>query len=165
MNLDKILKNIDVKKLKYKNTNFTYEEILKKEVRRFKDILQKYIDAYYLSYTPPIYGYQRGSSGGNLRNSLSVDDIVKISANGKELTCSVLINENAIHQSYFGDHLSNAFWLINDGYSVKKDVWFKDIYRFGFYEGAHYVEDAVNEFNETDKYGITVKVERPLLWY
>lgn len=162
-NIEKYLKNINPLDIKYKNTNLTYRQILKNETKRLKDILQKKIEDYYNSYSPKVY--DRGNHGGNLRYSLSVDDICSVSANGMKLIMNININENAIHNSILDDSEANAFWLINDGWQVKKDVWFKDIYRFGYYEGAHFVEDAVEEFERTSKYGIKVQIIRPLLYY
>lgn len=163
LDINKFLKTINIKKIKYPNSNLTYEQILKNETKRFKDILQDCIDDYYNSYMPVVY--KRGAYGGNLREALTVDNVCKISSNGKTLTCSVLVDEDAIHESILDGSEANAFWLINDGWNVKKDVWFKDIYRFGHYEGYHFVEKAVEEFERTDKYGIKVEVIRPLLYY
>ena len=161
--IEKYLKSINPLDIKYKNTSLTYRQILLNETRRFKNILQRKIEDYYNSYSPTVY--KRGQHGGNLRKSLSVDDVCTISANGMKLIMSVNINENAIHNSIIDGDEANAFWLLNDGWSVKKDVWFKDIYRFGYYEGAHFVEDAIEEFENTSKYGIEVEVIRPLLYY
>lgn len=162
-NLEKQLKNINPLDIKYKNTNLTYRQILQNEAKRLKSILQKNIEDYYNSYSPAVY--QRGQHGGNLLDSLSLDDVCDISADGMKLTINININENAIHNSILDDSEANAFWLVNDGWKVKKDVWFKDVYRFGYYEGAHYVENAVEEFERTSKYRIKVDVIRPLLYY
>lgn len=162
-NIEKYLKNINPLDIKYKKTNLTYRQILQNETRRLKDILQRKIEDYYDSYSPKVY--DRGNHEGNLRDSLSVDDVCTVSANGMKLIMNIKINDNAIHNSILDDSEANAFWLINDGWQVKKDVWFKDIYRFGYYEGAHFVEDAVEEFESTSKYGIKVEVIRPLLYY
>ena len=157
------LKNFDVRKLKYKNTNLTYEQVLKNEVYRFKDILKNHILAYYNSYSPMVY--VRGSHEGNLLESLTVDDIVQLSIDGKQLICKIIINENAIHTSVVDDSYGNAFWLMNYGWEVGEDVPFHDIYRFGYFEGAHFLENAIEEFKNTNKYGLTVKVEQPLMFY
>lgn len=161
--LDKLLKTIKIRNLRYPGTNFTYEQILKMELHRFKDILQSHINSYYSSYHPHIY--ERGKHGGNLRKSIKVDEICKLSSKDKLITCRVLINENAIHDSVATGKKANAFWLINDGWKVKKEVPFKGIYRFGYYEGAHFVEDAIAEFQKTNPYGIKIEVIRPLLYY
>lgn len=163
LDVNKLLKNINVKKIKYPNSNLTYEQILKSETQRFKDILQDCIDDYYNSYMPVIY--KRGAHGGNLRDSLTVDNVCKISSNGKTLTCSVLVDEDAIHESILDGSDANVFWLLNDERAVKKNVSFKNIYRMGYYEGYHFVEKAVEEFERTNRYGIKVEVIRPLLYY
>lgn len=163
MSLNKLIKELNPKYIRYPGTNMTYEQILKKELQRFKNILQKHIDDYYSSYTPVVYN--RGRHGGNLRQSLTVDDICELSSKDRRITCRILINENAIHDSIVDGSEANAFFLINDGWQLKKNVWFKNIYRFGHYEGAHFVEDAVEEFEQTNKYGIKIEVVRPLLYY
>lgn len=131
------------------------------ETKRLKDIIQKNINIYYMKYNPNVY--DRGNHGGNLRNSLSVDECCKISSTG--MTMTIKVNDNAIHNSIFNKSKANAFWLLNDGWKVKKNVWFKDIYRFGHYGGAHFIEDAVEEFERTDRYGIKVEVIRPLMYF
>ena len=163
MPLNKLIKELNPKYIRYPGTNLSYEQILKKELYRFKDILQKHIDDYYDSYKPVVY--DRGNHGGNLRQALTVDDICELSSKNRMITCRILINEKAIHNSILDDSEANAFWLINDGWRVKKNVWFKDVYRFGHYEGAHFVENAIEEFEKSSKYGIKIKVIRPLLYY
>jgi len=163
LSINNILKNINVKNLKYPNTNLTFGQVLESETRRFADILQKNIDNYYSSYIPAVY--VRGNFGGNLKNSVSVNDICIFSSNNKVITAEILINENAIHNSVLNNEPANAFWLINDGWHVKKDVWFKDIYRFGHFEGTDFVENSINEFNQSNKYGIIINVIRPIVYY
>lgn len=162
-NLEKQLKKINPLNVKYKNTNLTYSQILQQESKRLKDILQKHIEHYYNSYSPVVY--QRGLHDGNLLDSLSTDDVCTVSSDGIRFTMAININENAIHKSLIDNSEANAFWLMNDGWQVRKETWFKEVYRFGFYEGAHYVEDAIEEFENTSKYGIKVDVIRPLLYY
>lgn len=160
-NLEKYLKSINPLDIKYKGTNLTYRQILQKESNRLKNLIQKNIEDYYNSYPPVLY--KRGNHGGNLHNTLSIDDACDISVNG--MTITIKVNDNAIHDSINGDHDSNAFWLMNDGWSVKEDVWFKDIEHFGYFEGAHFVENAIEEFNKTNRYGIKVEVVKPQRYY
>lgn len=162
-NIEKFLKNIIPQNIKYKNTNLTYQQILQKETNRLKNILQRHLEDYYKSYSP--IAYERGQYGGNLRKALSVEDICTLSSNGMTITMELKINENAIHNSIINKSKSNAFWLMNDGWRVKKNTRFKNIYRFGHYEGAHFVEHAIEEFDKNNKYGIKVEVVRPLLYY
>ena len=153
----------NIKKLKYPNSNLTYEEVLIQEIHRFKVILRQHILAYYNSYSPMVY--VRGSHEGNLLESLTVDDMIQISANGKQLICKILINENAIHTSVVDESYGNAFWLMNYGWEVGEDVSFHDRYRFGYFEGAHFLESAIEEFKNTNKYGLTIKIEEPMMFY
>lgn len=64
---------------------------------------------------------------------------------------------------------ANVFWLINDGYSVKKNVWFKHINNFGQRAAQHFVEKGIQEFNSSNPYGLYVDVNkgitRPLLYF
>ena len=162
-NLEGFLKKINPLDIKYKHQNITYRQIFENEAKRFKDILQKHINKYYASYSPRVY--KRGEHGGNLRDALSVGEVKIVTTNKARIQVSIEINDNAIHDSIVTGERANAFWILNDGYSVKKDVWFKDIYRFGYYEGAHFVEAAVEEFEKTCRYGLTVEVIRPLVYY
>ena len=52
-----------------------------------------------------------------------------------------------------GDNVNTAL-LLNDGYKVKKPVWFKDIENFGYREGAKFIEKAISEFNKVNSMGI-----------
>lgn len=162
-NLEKQLKKINLLNVKYPNTNLTYRQILHQESKRLKNILQKHIEHYYDSYSPVVY--RRGLHDGNIHDSLSTDDVCTVSSDGAKLIMTININENAIHKSVIDNSEANAFWLMNDGWQVRKETWFKEVYRYGYYEGAHYVEDAVKEFENTSKYGIKVDVIRPLLYY
>ena len=155
-NIDNYLKNFNPLHIKYKKTNLTYRQVLQNETKRLKEILQRHLEDYYNSYTPRVY--RRGQYGGNLRKALSADDICTISANGMMITMKLKINENAIQYSIVNNNESNAFRLMNDGWRVKKNTWFKDIYKFGYYEGAHFIESAVEEFYASNKYGIKVEV-------
>ena len=50
----------------------------------------------------------------------------------------------------------NTAYLLNYGYRVKKDVWFKDYENFGYREGANFVEDGIDDFNSTNTLGIKI---------
>lgn len=161
-NLEKQLKRINPLDIGYKNTNLTYRQILQKESKRLKGILQKHIDDYYNSHSPSVYHH--GQHGGNLFNPLSVDDVCTVIADGTKLIMNINVNESAIHNSILDNSKANAFGLMNDGRQVRKETWFREVYRFGYFEGAHFVEDAIEEFERTSKLGIKVDVIRPLLY-
>lgn len=156
MNLKQSLKTITLKNIRYPGTNLTYEQVLKSETKRLKKIIQQHIDYYYMSYSPKVYNRTHG-----LQNSLTVDDLCEMSASKNKIICKIIINDNAIHPSLFGGEAGNVFWLINSGWEVKKDVCFRDIYRLGYFEGYHFLENAIEEFESTSKYKITVEVIKP----
>ena len=90
---------------------------------------------------------------GSLQNSISTADM-KI--------------QNSLRPSLFkkwNQSDANVFWLLNDGYAVKKDVWFKNIPNFGYRAAAHFVEQGIRDFNGKNKLGIQVEVKRPLFYY
>ena len=155
-NIEKYLKNINPLDIKYKNTRMTYRQILQSESQRLKGLLQKHIELYYEHYRPKVY--DRGNHGGNLHSALTVDDACKISISGKA-TISIEVNDNAIHNSILDGSEANSFWLLNDGWSVKKDVWFKNYENFGFRKGGHFVEDGIADFNIMNKLGIRIAVK------
>lgn len=158
MDLTSYLKNINVLKLKPKGSTLTYEQILKSEANRLVTLIQSNINDYYHSYAPRKY-----HRTGRLTNAFTVDDLCSVSAKG--MTITVRVNNCAIHNSIIDGSPSNALWLMDRGWHVRDDVWFSDIYRFGYYEGAHFIESAVDEFKSTTKYNIKVKIIAPDNWW
>ncbi len=140
-NIRKQLKNLDVSKLRMKNGN-TIEKELKRHASILADCLMEELDEVYSSYSPKVY--QRSY---DLYNSISIDDRVKISfgVNGTTLSMSVYFDEDVIHEGITGENVNVAV-LMNDGWQVKKDVWFKDIYHFGYYEGSHFIEKGIQRY-------------------
>lgn len=158
MDITNYLKSINVLKVKPKGSTLTYEQILKSEANRLKNLIQENIQDYYSSYAP--IRYRRTYK---MSNALSVDDLCDIFSNN--MTITIRINGNAIHNSIIDGSFSNALWLVNSGWQVRDDVWFSSIYRFGYYEGAHFIESAVDEFKATTKYNIKVKIIIPDNWF
>jgi len=56
----------------------------------------------------------------------------------------------------FGGEEVNKAQLINFGWRVKKDVWFKDIKNFGYFEGVHFIEDGIRDYAKTKPSSIKV---------
>lgn len=147
-------------KLKYKDTNKTYSQILVSEARRFTNILQKYIDKFYLDYDPVVYERTYG-----LYNSIYPEDIADVEINDSQIIIKIKRDEGSFGQSMFNDSNVDLMWLLNDGYKVKKNVWFSNIEYFGYRDGFHFIEKAVNEFKRTNKYNLSIEVHRPLIYY
>lgn len=140
-NIRNQLKKLNVSKLRMKNGNIVESE-LRKHCRILADCLTEELDAVYSSYSPKVY--QRSY---DLYNSVSIDDVVKINVgmSGTTLSMSVYFDENAIHEGITGENVNVAV-LMNEGWQVKKDTWFKDIYHFGYYEGSNYIESAIEKY-------------------
>lgn len=104
---------------------------------------------------------------GSMRNSISTVDIADIKVEGNKLSVTLKI-QNSIRPSIFkkwNKSDANVFWLLNDGYKVKKDVWFKNIPNFGYRIAEHFVEKGIEDFNLKNKLNIHIEVIRPLFYY
>lgn len=55
----------------------------------------------------------------------------------------------------------NTAYLLNYGYEVEKDVWFKDIPNFGYRSAGHFIENGIADFEASNPYGIKIKVHKP----
>lgn len=147
--------NFDFKKIRFKNGK-TIEQQLKYEADRFKNILQRHIDDWYAAYSPTVY-----SRTYNMRNSIYADDLVDIDTSSGSLKISVKYTDAAFHDSMYGDEQVNTLYLENYRYQVQKPVWFKDIEYFGYRSAGHFLENAVEEFNQDNYFGIKVEVINP----
>lgn len=102
-----------------------------------------------------------------MQNSISTADIADIQVSGNSLSVTLKI-QNAIRPSIFqkwNGSSANVFWLLNDGFKVKKNVWFKNINNFGYRAAARFVEQGINDFNSQNKLGVKIEVQRPLMYY
>ena len=151
------LKSIDITKLKMSNGR-TLAENLYSEANRLRDCIQNRIDMYMALYTPKMY-----KRTGGLEGSLKVDDFLSIRVFGNSLEIDIFFDDGAIHKS--GDGIKgwsgngdevNVAYLLNYGYRVEKDVWFKNIPYFGFRPAANFVEDGIDDFNATNTLGIKI---------
>ena len=157
MSIANQLKSIDVTKLKMSNGR-TLAENLYIEANRLRDCIQNRLDIYMATHQPKMY-----DRTGNLENSLKVDDFLSIRVVGNSLEIDIFFDDGAIHKS--GDGIKgwsgngdevNVAYLLNYGYRVEKDVWFKNIPYFGFRPAANFVEDGINDFNATNTLGINI---------
>lgn len=138
----------------------TLEENLYIEAERLRSCIQARLDLYLASYK--VETYERT---GGLSRSLKVDDFMNIKVNGNSLEISLFFDENALHQSGDGilgwdgnGETVNTAFLLNYGYNVKKDVWFKKIENFGWRTGGNFIEDGIDDFNNTNPMGIKVNI-------
>ena len=150
MSLADRLKDIDVTQLRLKN-GMTMEQILRQEAERLRQCIQDRIDEIYDIYQPRVY--QRTYA---FQSSLYVDDVVRIDTIGKKLTIRLLFNDNAYHPSLWGGDKGYLPSLLNDGWSWKNSNI--DIYRFSNFDGYHFLENAVDDYNQDNPYGIKVNI-------
>ncbi len=144
--------DFDIRKLRLPNGR-TFEQQMKYEADRFLKILQEEIDNWYRSYTPTVY--QRTYA---MRNSVYAEDLVDIDSSGTQLTIKINYTDEAMHQSLWGDGEVDTLLLMNNGYRVKSG-WHKDIPYFGYREGGHFLEKAVERFNKDNYFGIEINID------
>lgn len=149
------LKNLDLKQVKV-STNETLSDIMAKEAKRLYNLIQKEIDNYYNSYSPVIY-----DRTGNYRKSLYAEDIASIKVVGNSLEIGVGFNQSlATHKNIFDDHYSFVPLLMEKGWLSKKlEDRYGTIQRFTRFDGIKAVENAIEEYNRTNKYGITINAD------
>lgn len=163
------MKNVipcDIRKLKMSNGK-TIEQNLLEQANLLRELIRKHLVDYRRSFSPGEYVRM-----GNLENSIVVDSTVQIV--GNQLKVLVHFDESANHRSGFGvwsvsdgrgkyddDDTNfesgsnvNTALLLDQGYKVRKPVWFKDIENFGYREGAKFIEKAIDEFNKVNSMGI-----------
>lgn len=148
MSLADIIKNIDIRNIK-SPSGFTYAQELVNAANLLRDCIQSRIN--------------RATMG----NCISTADIADVKVDGTTLSVALKI-QNAIRPSIFKqwNHKdANVFWLLNDGFVVKKNVWFKNIPNFGYRIAEQFVEGGVADFNSRNKLGIKITVTRPLMYY
>lgn len=158
--LEQRLRKVDKRKLKNKEGK-TLEDCMKEQGIYLRNLIQKYLDDY-LMFDPVKYAFGKGRRTGDLQKSIVVDDIVTVKSNGNRLEIYVHFNENSYHSSGFGVWNSidgqdvNVAELLNYGYRVEKEVWFKNIEDFGWRKPAYFLEQAIAEFNATNTLGIKI---------
>lgn len=162
MSIRNQLKSVDIRKLKTSNGQ-SLDELLFIEAQRLKDCIQYRLDNYLSSYSPVMY-----KRTGGLQSSLKVDNFMNIKIVDNGLEISLFFDENANHMSGDGilgwngnDEEVNSAYLLNYGYRVKKDVWFKNIENFGYREAGYFVEDGVDDYNRVNPLGIKVTIKQP----
>ena len=148
MSLDKVIRNLDISKIKAPS-GLTYEQELVAAANDLRECIQRRI--------------RRGSMG----NVLSTPDIADIEVEGMSLKIRLKVQESHRPSIFkkWNQSDANVFWLLNDGYTVKKDVWFRDIPNFGYRIAERFVEEGVREFNTRNRLGIKIDIERPRRYY
>lgn len=154
--IEEQLKKLVVSKVKTKN-GMTLEEQLKREVDRLYDCIQKYIDGYYNSYEPEIYERTYRFQG-----SMYAQNLIDARVEGDKINLSILFNDDlANHDSLFSNEEAYVPLLINDGWVAEKlESRLGIIPRFTRFEGIHFIEKGITDFNRTNTLGIHIDVKK-----
>lgn len=152
MSLEKILKNLDISKVKSKS-GLTFAQELVAAANLLRDCIQDRIN--------------RESMG----NSIKAVDVADIKVDKSSLNVTLKI-QNSERPSIFNElnnKYANVFWLINDGFTVKKD-WYFDGFphkeRWVYRKAEHYVEKGIEDFNNMTKLPVKIRmVKRPDIYY
>lgn len=156
MAIDDIVKNIDYMKVKAPS-GLTYAQELVNAANLLRECIQERIKQ------------------DTMQNSLTTADIADVKVEGNRLTVTLTV-QNAIRPSIFkkwNKKDANVFWLLNDGFTVKKDYYFDwagySKIKFVFRKAHKWVENGIEEFNRINTLGIKVDVKRdvirPLFYY
>lgn len=152
MSLDKIIKNLDVSKVKAPS-GLTFGQELVQAANLLKDCIQKRIDF---------------SIAGNC---IVVSDLADITVNSDSLTIAITVMPELRPSIFNGVNGKNAniFWLLNDGFVVEKD-WYFDGFpkkeRWVKHVAKNFVEKGIKDFRSQVKLPVKIKViERPDLYY
>lgn len=152
MSLSKILSNLDITKIKAPS-GLTYGQELVEAANLLSNCIQSKIR-------------QR-----TMQDVISTADLADIKVSGNHMSITLKI-QNSIRPSIFkkwNKSDANVFWLLNDGYVVKKNVWFKNIPNFGYRQAANWVADGIRDFNAQNKLGLHLTEQknaiRPILYY
>lgn len=163
------LKKIDVSKLKNKKGK-TLAEVLQFQADYLRSLIEKHLQDYLDNNNLPNHYYMgTGKRTGSLAQSVRVEDVAQVRVNGTKMEVYVYFDEKAHHGSGYGAWKKsdgddvNVAELINYGYEVKEDVWFKNIENFGYREPALFVEDAIDEFNVTNTMGLKINKKTDII--
>lgn len=152
MSLEDIIHNLDLRNVKT-TTGSTFAEELTSAANLLRDCIQSRIN--------------RGTMG----NVLTTADIADVQVNGMTLTVDLKV-QNSMRPSIFKPYNgmdANVFWLLNDGFEVKKKwvfAGFKHPERWTTRIAEKFVEEGIADFESRNRLGIKVQqVKRPLLYY
>ena len=149
----KLTNKFDINKTKVPGTSMTFGTMIYKEANRLRGLIVQEIDAYYNSYEPVLYKRTRA-----MRDSVEVANNITIDTTGMRLTIDLNLTERAWHESYYSEGSVIPLILLSYGWHTHGS--FKDIYRFGYFEGANILQNAVDKFNDSSKYGVTAEIKR-----
>lgn len=151
------LNKIIASKAKMKD-GLTLEQKLKIEVDRLYNCIQDKIDDYYDSYEPKIY-----ERTWRFQGVMYAQDMVDIQVVGNRLSLSILFHPSlANHPSLLGGNDGYVPLLLNYGWVAEKleDSLGYVIPRFTRFEGVHFIEEGIDEYNRINPLGIRININK-----
>ena len=122
------------------------------EAARLARYIQDHIDAYYNSYTPSKY-YTRTDE---VRNAVRPSANVIIMPDGKTLIAQVTIDEAPSTSVFPGGSSVDKVKAIDQGWEVKKDVFFRDWPHFGYQSGYGFIAKGIADFEKNNPHNILI---------
>lgn len=152
MSLESIIHNLDLKNVKT-TAGTTFGQEMVSAANLLRNCIQSRIN--------------RGTMG----NVLTTADIADIQVDEQSLLITLKI-QNSSRPSIFNESnhkYANVFWLLNDGFTVKKH-WHFDGFphkeRWVYRKAEHFVEEGIADFNGKTKLPVKIKlIKRPPLYY
>ena len=150
------LSTIDITKLKLKDGR-TFGSALLAEGNRLKELLYLHLKSDALIIEPVMY--QRTFM---IEKSFIVDSRLQY-RNGK--ICAVVLFDDSwsgasgygVWSNKLGDLGEyNLADLLDKGYQVNKDVWFKHLENFGYRKPSYFIRNAIEDFNAQNSLGIFI---------
>ena len=171
--LNNQIKRLIAKNIKMSNGK-TYEQNLRNEACRLKNIIARHLDIARKEYIPDPsnpFAYERT---GDFPRSLKVEDIVNMRIVGNTIEISVYFDpDGAVRPSRFGikslatdldgeivpwrsEGEVNIGLIYEFGYKVRKNTWFKNIPYFGYRSGTRFLSNAIDEFLADNPFNIKI---------
>lgn len=143
MSLQSIIQNLDVSKIKLSTGRTTSQELVN-AANLLKDCIQRRIDI------------------ATIGDVISATDLVDIHVDGLSLSVELKIGSET-RASIFNEtngKFANIFWLLNDGFVVKKD-WYFDYFpkkdKWVVHKARQFVERGIEDFNSMKSVPVKVK--------
>lgn len=152
MSLQSIIQNLDVSKIKLSTGRTTSQELVN-AANLLKDCIQRRIDI------------------ATIGDVISATDLVDIHVDGLSLSVELKMGSET-RASIFNEtngKFANIFWLLNDGFVVKKD-WYFDYFpkkdKWVVHKARQFVERGIEDFNSMKSVPVKVKeIIKPEKYY
>lgn len=152
MSLQSIIQNLDVSKIKLSTGRTTSQELVN-AANLLKDCIQRRIDI------------------ATIGDVISATDLVDIHVDGLSLSVELKMGSET-RASIFNEtngKFANIFWLLNDGFVVKKD-WYFDYFpkkdKWVVHKARQFVERGIEDFNSIKSVPVKVKeIIKPEKYY